>query len=157
MPGRLFYCLLHLADGTALFQLMDQQSLFVYGTLRAGFDGLMAKWLASVACHAGPATARGRLYRVQDYPGFVPCPTAFVVGDLFLLPKDPAVLDRLDEHEECAAHFPRPHEYRRERLIVQSESGPAQAWVYVYNRDVAGLELIESGDFLRPRALRSPF
>ena len=157
MPGRLFYCLLHLADGTALLQLMDQQLLFVYGTLRAGFDGLMAKWLASVARHAGPATARGRLYRVQDYPGFVPCPTSLVVGDLFLLPTDPAVLDRLDEHEECSAHFPAPHEYRRQRLIVQSESGPAQAWVYVYSRDVGRLELIESGDFLRRRTLRSRF
>ena len=157
MPGRLFYCLLHLADGTALLQLMDQQLLFVYGTLRAGFAGPMAKWLASVARHAGPATARGRLYRVQDYPGFVPCPTSLVVGDLFLLPTDPAVLDRLDEHEECSAHFPAPHEYRRQRLIVQSESGPAQAWVYVYSRDVGRLELIESGDFLRRRTLRSRF
>lgn len=128
---------------------MSHQLLFVYGTLRAGFDGPMAKWLASVASHVGPATAQGRLYHVEDYPGFVHCPSGLVVGDLFLLPDDPAVLDRLDEHEECAAHFPAPHEYCRERLTVLSESGPVDAWTYVYSWDVSGLELIESGDFLR--------
>lgn len=149
MPGRLFYYPLTLVVSRRHLNPVKQPLLFVYGTLRAGYDGPMAKWLAAAASHVGLATARGRLYRVRDYPGFVRCPSALVVGDLFQLPDDPAVLDRLDEHEECAAHFPQPHEYRRERLTALSENGPVDAWAYVYSWDVSDLELIESGDFLR--------
>ena len=127
---------------------MTQQLLFVYGTLRPGCNDPMAAWLMSVARHAGRANARGRLFRVQHYPGFVPCPSGIVAGDLFLLSGDPAVLDRLDVYEECSPDYPAPHEYRRERLIVESDNGPAEAWVYVYQWNVDGLDLIESGDFL---------
>ncbi|WP_030538307.1 MULTISPECIES: gamma-glutamylcyclotransferase family protein [Sphingobium] len=128
---------------------MHYPFLFVYGTLRPGCDGPEAQWLMSVAHHAGPAAARGRLYRAGDYPGFVPGPDGVVAGDLFLLPDDPAVLNRIDEYEECAAHFPQPWEYRRERLTVHAGDGPVQAWAYVYARDVSALQWIESGDFLR--------
>lgn len=108
----------------------------------------MAAWLASVAQHAGVASASGALYRIDYYPGFVPGPDGIVTGDLFLLPDAGAVLSVLDEHEECAAHFPQPHEYRRERISVGTTTGPAEAWTYVYARDVTGLERIASGDFL---------
>lgn len=122
--------------------------LFVYGTLRPGFDGPMADWLKDVARPMGGAFAWGALYRVDTYPAFVPGGSGKVRGDLFGLPDATAILAVLDEHEECAGHFPEPHEYRRERLIVQGENGPVEAWTYIYNRDVGALARIESGDFL---------
>ncbi|UZW56891.1 gamma-glutamylcyclotransferase [Sphingobium sp. JS3065] len=127
---------------------MNAPLLFVYGTLRPGFDDPMALWLREAARHVGPATARGRLYRVDSYPAFVPGRSDAVTGDLFALVDPMATLAILDDYEECAAHFPQPHEYRRERLIVRSENGPVEAWTYIYNRDVGGLARIESGDFL---------
>lgn len=127
---------------------MNDVFLFVYGTLRPGFDGPMAVWLRSVAPVIGPATARGALYRVERYPGFVPGDDSAVTGDLFALPDPVAVLARLDEYEECAAHFPVPHEYRRGLVTVMAANGPVEAWTYIYARDVAGLERIASGDFL---------
>lgn len=123
--------------------------LFVYGTLRPGFDGSMAAWLSSVAVHRGPATAPGALYRVDYYPAFVPGDQGWVVGDLILLPDAAALLPLIDAHEECTADFPPPHEYRRERLIVDTATGSVEAWTYVYARPVAGLERIASGDFLK--------
>jgi len=45
-------------------------------------------------------------------------------------------------------HFPEPHEYRREKVNVQSPDGPIEAWTYIYTRDATGLERIASGDFL---------
>lgn len=123
--------------------------LFVYGTLRPGFPGPMAAWLASVAGHGGRATARGALYRVDDYPGFVRGEHGHVVGDLILLPDAGALLPLIDAHEECTPDFPPPHEYRRERLTVDGAAGPVEAWTYVYAHPVAGLERIEGGDFLR--------
>ncbi|WP_340264828.1 gamma-glutamylcyclotransferase family protein [Sphingobium mellinum] len=123
--------------------------LFVYGTLRPGFSGPMAAWLASVAEHGGRATARGALYRVDYYPAFVPGGQGQVVGDLMLLRDAAALLPVIDAHEECTAEFPMPHEYRRERLIVESMTGPVEAWTYVYARPVDQLERIEGGDFMR--------
>lgn len=107
----------------------------------------MALWLAGAARHLGPAMARGALYRVDAYPGFVPGEVGWVAGDLFLLADPEQVLSALDDYEECAAHFPEPREYRRERLVVETHSGPVVAWTYVYARALAGLERIESGDF----------
>lgn len=127
---------------------MSDSFLFVYGTLRPGFDGPMARWLRGVAPVIGPATARGALYRVETYPGFVPGDEGAVTGDLFALPDPAALLARLDDYEECAAHFPTPHEYRRGMVTVQGRDGPVEAWTYIYARDVAGLARIEGGDFL---------
>ncbi|WP_420145830.1 gamma-glutamylcyclotransferase family protein [Sphingobium sp.] len=122
--------------------------LFVYGTLRPAFGGPMALWLSRSARLVGPAMIAGRLYRVADYPGLVPGPTGQVHGDLFALADAAAVLAMLDDYEECAAHHPHPQEYRREAVIVPTAAGPARAWVYIYNHDVAGLPLIADGDFL---------
>jgi gamma-glutamylcyclotransferase (GGCT)/AIG2-like uncharacterized protein YtfP len=127
---------------------MSSALLFVYGTLRLGFDGPMALWLRGVATVVGPATAQGALYRVESYPGFVPGNRGAVTGELFALPDPAVLLARLDEYEECAAHFPEPHEYRRALVTVQGTDGPVEAWTYIYARDVVGLERIEGGDFL---------
>lgn len=126
--------------------------LLVYGTLRPGFDGPMARWLHAAALPLGPATVSGALYHVADYPGFVPGPMGMVHGDLFALPDPDAMLARLDEYEECAGHYPEPHEYRRELMRVDGADGPVDAWVYIYMRPVAGLAMIEGGDFLGLRA-----
>lgn len=122
--------------------------LFVYGTLRRGFDGAMARQLRAAARYVGSGTVAGRLYRIADYPGLVPGPDGQVAGDLFALDDPAATLALLDEYEECAAHHPQPHEYRREQLVVETADGPVTAWTYIYARDVAGLPLIAGGDFL---------
>ena len=127
---------------------MSQDLLFVYGSLRPGFGGEMAVWLASVAQAAGTAVARGALYKIDYYPGFVPGEDGLVAGELLRLPDAAAILAGLDEHEECAPHFPAPQEYRRERVSVATAQGALDAWTYVYARDVAGQERIASGDFL---------
>jgi gamma-glutamylcyclotransferase (GGCT)/AIG2-like uncharacterized protein YtfP len=122
--------------------------LFVYGTLRAAFDGPMARWLRQSARLVGPATIDGALYRIADYPGLVAGPSGRVQGDLFALTDAAAILAVLDDYEECAAHHPQPHEYRRVAMTVQAADGPVEAWVYLYARDTAGLALVANGDFL---------
>lgn len=129
-------------------EFLSEPLLFVYGTLRHGLDDPMADWLRNAARHVGPAVAQGRLYRVGGYPAFVPGGSDAVSGDLFALADPAAVFAMLDDYEECAAPFPEPHEYRRERLIVRGEHGPVEVWAYIYNRDVGALDRIESGDFL---------
>ncbi|MFZ2995669.1 gamma-glutamylcyclotransferase family protein [Sphingobium sp.] len=121
--------------------------IFVYGTLRLSFGGEMAQRLHGGARHVGRAQAKGQLYRIAEYPGFVPG-EGQVTGDLFLLDNPARMLALLDDYEECAARFPLPHEYVRQLLTVQAVDGPVDAWTYIYLRDVEGLPLIDSGDFL---------
>ncbi|MBB3981800.1 gamma-glutamylcyclotransferase (GGCT)/AIG2-like uncharacterized protein YtfP [Sphingobium fontiphilum] len=127
--------------------MSDENFLFVYGTLRRGHDGRMARWLAERSRLIGLALAAGRLYRVADYPGFVPGDGGQVVGDLLALADVAATLAALDDYEECSDLFPAPHEYRRERIMVDGPDGAVTAWTYIYALPASGLALIDNGDF----------
>lgn len=83
-----------------------------------------------------------------DYPAFLPGPEGQVIGDLLALSDPAATLAWLDAYEECAATYPEPHEYRREKLRVQGPDGLIVAWAYVYALPVTDLRLIAGGDFL---------
>jgi gamma-glutamylcyclotransferase (GGCT)/AIG2-like uncharacterized protein YtfP len=122
--------------------------LFVYGTLRPGFDGPMARWLRGVARPIRPGEVRGILYKIADYPGLVAGEGGRVIGDLFALPDPAAILARLDDYEQCASYCPEPHEYRRARIGVTTPDGPVVAWTYIYALDVTGLSRISGGDYL---------
>lgn len=137
--------------------MSGESLLFVYGTLRRGYDSPMAKWLAARATYLGRARLPGRLYDLGRYPAFVSVPgdTSLVYGDLYQLPERGAVLRKLDRFEGIGPGQERPWEYRRERLtVILDEGGCRDAWVYVYARPVARRRRIASGDFLNRQARR---
>ncbi|MFD2430104.1 gamma-glutamylcyclotransferase [Sphingobium scionense] len=72
-------------------------------------------------------------------------------GDLLALPDAEGLLARLDAYEECRPDDPQPHEYRRERRVVETANGPVEAWVYLYALSVTGHRVIASGDYLAER------
>jgi len=121
--------------------------LFVYGTLRHGCDTEEARTLAQMADWLCSACTEGQLWKVDWYPALTRG-TGSVAGDVFRLADPQAGLALLDAYEECTADFPRPWEYRREIITVETPEGPLRAWAYLYNRSVAGLTVIESGDWL---------
>ena len=122
------------------------QYLFVYGLLRSDVGGPMQPALAAAARLVGRAKWRGRLYRVAEFPGAVPCyEDEFVAGELYELGDDAAtLLAQLDAYEET------PDDYVRVASTVDCASREYAAWVYVWNRPTDGLTLIESGDFAAP-------
>lgn len=122
--------------------------LFVYGTLRPDFDGPMAKRLKSESRHIGPAHVRGRLHCIADYPGLIMAGDGWVHGDLMLMADAGATLAWIDAYEECALHFPEPHEYRRKVALVEGGMGDVRAWTYIYALPVTGLPIVAGGDFL---------
>lgn len=129
--------------------LLSVDHLFVYGTLRRGSISPMAHWLATHASWTGAAQARGRLYALEGYPGFVPDPAAgWVQGDVFKIADDAPLFAGLDDYEECAAHNPEPHEYARVVIDVRMGTATIPAWTYVYRYSTDGVRRIESGDFL---------
>lgn len=120
------------------------EHLFVYGLLRSDIGGPMQPALAAAARLAGRGSWRGRLYRVGEFPGAVPCDgDEFVLGELYELGEGAeALLSRLDAYEGV------PSDYVRVRSRVHCEGRELEAWIYVWNRPTDELERIESGDFL---------
>lgn len=124
--------------------------LFVYGTLRYGAENQAANLLRQSGHHLGRGRARGQLYMLGHYPGFVPSDiqTDWVVGDVYRLYSPELTYRELDKYEGCAPGDPLPHEYRRSFISVLLDSG---AWIeaaaYVYVQDLAGKPRIHSGDY----------
>ncbi|MGJ4998179.1 gamma-glutamylcyclotransferase family protein [Bradyrhizobium sp. HKCCYLS3077] len=127
--------------------------LFVYGTLMRGFDHPMARLLSANADFVAEASCRGRLYRIQHYPGLVLSEDAadIVHGELFRLHQPAPMLREFDMYEACGEGFEQPTEYLRQRLSVTLPDGSArEAWTYVYNWPVDEAARIASGRFLAP-------
>ncbi len=123
--------------------------IFVYGSLRPGSGHPMAAWLAAHAVAEGRAQVAGRLYRVSWYPALVIAGATAgerVQGELFRLPA-PALLAELDAYEEVRGQP--DDEYRRERVTVWRDGRPAEAWAWVWQREVGGLLRVPGGDWLQ--------
>jgi len=95
----------------------------------------------------GPATVRGLLFDLGDYPGLVDGPGS-VHGDLLLV-ETTAQLASLDAYEECDHDCPL---YRRETTTARRPDGQrVTVWVYRYCRSLENAVPIPSGDYLRYR------
>ena len=131
---------------------MNDDYLFVYGTLRRDSESEMYHLLARYGDFVGDATYQGKLYMVDYYPGVVPSddPKDVVHGEAYKLTCSDIVPSRLDDYEECGSVFPEPNEYIRRNEMVKLNSGEViTAWVYIFNRSTEGLQLIQSGDFYK--------
>lgn len=124
--------------------------LFVYGSLLRQCRDSKNYLLADYSDYVSDGYMCGQLYALDGYPGAVVSKHSAdqVFGELYAIRAAQALFTRLDDYEECAGHFPEPHEYRREAVLIERVDGVSvQAWVYVYNLSVAKLERIVSGDY----------
>jgi gamma-glutamylcyclotransferase (GGCT)/AIG2-like uncharacterized protein YtfP len=128
---------------------MNPEYLFVYGSLRRTTSGVH-QYLASDAEYVAEGSMQGRLYEINGYPGAIETAdlNERVFGELYRVRAMSMLLARLDAYEESDATFPQPHEYVRKVLPVKLCDGDSvMAWVYVFNRSIAGLRHIISGDY----------
>lgn len=122
--------------------------LFVYGTLKRRVGGELHRLLRGRAVFVATATFAGRLFLVDGYPGVLADAAGEVSGELYRLRDPAATLPVLDDYEECGPQFGDAAEYRRSVVAVtQADGSSCAAWIYLYNRPVAGLELIAGGEF----------
>ncbi len=125
--------------------------LFVYGTLLRSPAGLIHPLLASRARLSGTGTARGELYNLGDYPGFVPQNSrAKVYGELYSLPRPGKAWPALDAYEEYKTGDPNSLYLRRRIVVRLSTGGTVTAWCYIYNRPVSGLPRVPAGRYRPP-------
>jgi gamma-glutamylcyclotransferase (GGCT)/AIG2-like uncharacterized protein YtfP len=116
--------------------------LFVYGTLKRGFDNQWARRLWDGGRFLGAAQIPGRLYLVAHYPGLRPAQNlGEVVHGEVCQPADAAALcPELDEFEGPS--------YRRAAVRARLEDGSElDVWVYEYVAPVDEDRLIPSGRY----------
>jgi gamma-glutamylcyclotransferase (GGCT)/AIG2-like uncharacterized protein YtfP len=122
--------------------------LFTYGTLQPGHAPAKIASVADRLRLIGPGHIHGTLYDFGYYPGAVldPSTPRKIFGTVYELPDDPAVLQRLDEYEDCYRGSPEFSQYLRVRHPVELAIGQTiDCWIYVYNRDVRSARIVEDG------------
>ena len=107
--------------------------IFVYGSLRTKQGN--SHWMTNAQLLGNYTIENYQLYSLGHYPGAVPG-NGTVHGEVYRI--DNATLAELD------ALRSRGGEYARQ--LIQTPYG--SAWMYVYQRPVDGLTLIESGNWL---------
>lgn len=121
------------------------QLVFVYGTLRRGgsnhFRMAGAEFISS-------GTIRGRMYRVDWYPGLILDPTGDEIhGEVYAVDTD--LLSALDIFEGLSAGEIEGSEYRRvETSVVKQDSQALAAWVWEWLGIVDESQRISDGDWL---------
>jgi gamma-glutamylcyclotransferase (GGCT)/AIG2-like uncharacterized protein YtfP len=126
--------------------------LFVYSSLRRGFQESAYTYLTRYFNYVSDAKVKGFLSDFGDKP--VATPTGdeyFIKGELYKLNTDNAsfVFGQLDDYEGLNPEEGQEPLYRREIATVYAEDGSqGEAWVYWYNGDVSGKSIISSGDVL---------
>ena len=124
--------------------------LFVYGSLLTAERNAMGERLRTEATLVGAATFAGRLYQVSWYPGVIANSAAgdIVHGEVYRLGAPPATLVWLDGYEGVntdATSVAECGEYIRVEAAVTVAGAALTCWIYLYNRDVAGLTPVPSG------------
>ncbi len=124
--------------------------LFVYGTLRPGFDNAFAQYLRQRSRYVGEGSFPGLLYDLGNYPGAVyqDDSATLVVGSIYDISKNrDAILTYLDYYEGVGPEFEAPTEYIRTIIPVISNDNTFASWIYIYNHPTNGKPLILSGDY----------
>lgn len=111
---------------------MNTTKIFVYGTL---MRGEAANYMLDEAKYLGKyRLADYAMYRVQSFPGIVAQKGESVVGEVYEVSK--SILIAMD-HYECEGSL-----YLRKEVVVANENETHRTYVYVYNREVIGKELL---------------
>jgi gamma-glutamylcyclotransferase (GGCT)/AIG2-like uncharacterized protein YtfP len=107
------------------------QHLFVYGTLLPGRAPAAVRELTAELKPVGPGSS-----------------ATPVSGQVFELPGNAVLLQRLDEYEGCDWEHPERSLFVRvQRRITLADGSTLLCWVFLYNRDVSAARLIPGGDY----------
>ncbi|OYU56396.1 MAG: hypothetical protein CFE25_03935 [Chitinophagaceae bacterium BSSC1] len=127
--------------------------IFVYGSLRSGFNAPAYEYISRYFQLVAPAKVRGLLFDMGEYPAAVPTQQDhFLLGELYAIKQEEEfgwALDQLDEYEGInESPEDSPVSFKRELVEVITESGNTIAWIYWFSGSIADKPLIASGDVL---------
>lgn len=112
--------------------------LFSYGTLSPRLAPPEIEPTVRRFRRVGRGFVHGKLFDLGEYPGAILSRNGSrIVGQIFELPDDPEVLNRLDEYEGFDRSDPKASLFVRKRRYVQLQDGrKIFCWIYSYNRPV---------------------
>jgi gamma-glutamylcyclotransferase (GGCT)/AIG2-like uncharacterized protein YtfP len=123
--------------------------LFVYGTLRRGYDLQLKTRVAGNLRYIGQGIIGASLYDLGRYPGAVPDSKGDeVIGDVFLLEDSLRALSILDKYEGIGDRESDGEFIRRKHRVRLRSGKRVHAWVYWYSQDTAGKVKIRHKDYL---------
>jgi gamma-glutamylcyclotransferase (GGCT)/AIG2-like uncharacterized protein YtfP len=128
------------------------QQLFVYGSLRSGFNHPAYAYISNHFSLVGSAKVKGKLYDLGSYPAALPTKDeCYILGELYRLKEEQEFSWAIAQIDDYEGVNPEPGEtalYIREIATVYINDQATSAWIYWYNNDVSGKPLIASGDVL---------
>jgi gamma-glutamylcyclotransferase (GGCT)/AIG2-like uncharacterized protein YtfP len=117
--------------------------VFVYGTLMRGYK--LHQYLErDGATYIGKGRIRARLFDLPDegFPGAIPDPNSYTLGELYSLKNSHETLLQLDQLEGCDEGL-----FERELVDVWRNASRQKAWTYFYKRPLNGAREIPAGDY----------
>ncbi|MES2003619.1 MAG: gamma-glutamylcyclotransferase family protein [Bacteroidota bacterium] len=130
----------------------NKGQLFVYGSLRSGFQHHAYTYISRYFTLVAEAKVKGRLYDMGEYPAAVPTSEdAYIIGELYQVNHADEfswAMAQLDDYEGLHTENGEAPLYRREKTIVLTANGLAEAWVYWFNGNLSNRPVVESGDVL---------
>ena len=127
-------------------------NLFVYGSLRSGFQSHAYEYISRFFTLVGNAKVKGILVDMGEFPAGIPCEEErYITGELYQIKNSHEfswAMGQLDDYEGVNAEEEHEHQYRRAVTEVICNDMPLEAWIYWYNGDTSGRPVIASGDIL---------
>jgi gamma-glutamylcyclotransferase (GGCT)/AIG2-like uncharacterized protein YtfP len=123
--------------------------LFVYGTLRSGFQSPAYEYISRFFSLVGNAKVQGKLIDMGSYPAGVPAESGTISGELYRIRHDNEfawAIGQLDDYEGVAVEPDEVQLYRRDLTMAECNGRTIPAWIYWYNGDTTGRPVIPSGD-----------
>jgi gamma-glutamylcyclotransferase (GGCT)/AIG2-like uncharacterized protein YtfP len=124
--------------------------IMFYGSLQRGEPPYDKLNLAQMLDFVQDCTFRGDLRDMGWYPACVRG-NAIIHGGIYRI-RDAGVVDVLDEFERYNPADPEGSLYLRIKIRLLSPD--LEAWTYIYNQDVTGRPVVESGHWLRHKRER---
>ena len=126
-------------------------NLFVYGSLRSGFQHPAYQYLSDFFRPLGDGLVKGRFYDKGEYPVALPTTEeAFLIGELYEANNPESfhwAIAQLDDYEGLNVMPGETPLYRREIVeILHNGSSRQTAWIYWYNDSIESLPAVETGD-----------
>jgi gamma-glutamylcyclotransferase (GGCT)/AIG2-like uncharacterized protein YtfP len=126
--------------------------LFVYGSLRQGFNSEAYAYMSQYFTLIGEAKVKGILVDLGEYPAAVPTDgESYIIGELYKLKTiedHDWAFGQLDDYEGVIVEADEQQLYRRVPTNVFRQNEECISWIYWYNANVIGKPVITSGDVL---------
>jgi gamma-glutamylcyclotransferase (GGCT)/AIG2-like uncharacterized protein YtfP len=128
--------------------------LFIYGSLRSGFQHPAYEYIHQYFEFVSDATVSGTLFDMGAYPAAIPVSAGNrIVGELYKI-KDEDEFDwaiaQLDDYEGVDPEEGEEMLFKRALTnVLLSNGNEAISWIYWFNGDVTGKPVVSSGDVLK--------